>query len=151
MVSAATPYSTRLRLTHEQVAAFLDEAFPASSRRLLGQVEAVALNHVRMRLDPDPSMIRPGGIISGPTLMALADVAAYAVIAAHRGPGEMAVTNSLSIAFLRPCRYEAVYADARLLRLGRRLATVDARIWQGEEDRIIAQSTIGYALPDPGS
>lgn len=79
--------------------------------------------------------------------MALADVAAYGVIAAHHGAEAMAVTNMLSISFLRACRLEPVFADAHLLKLGRRLATVDVRIWQGSEDRLVAQSTVGYALP----
>ncbi len=92
-------------------------------------------------------MIRPGGIVSGPTLMGLVDVAAYAVVLAHIGPVAMAVTNSLNIAFLRACRLEPVMADARLLKLGRRLATVDVRIWQRVEDNLIAQATVGYTLP----
>ena len=137
----------RLCLTKEQVAAFLDEAFPPSARRQLGQVESLALNHLRMRLDPDPAMIRPGNIVSGPSLMALVDVAAYAVIAAHHGPEAMAVTSTLSISFLRACHVEPIIADAHLLKLGRRLATVDVRIWQRTEERIIAQATVGYAMP----
>ena len=136
-----------LRLTAEQVTAFLDAAFPAETRHLLGEVDSVAPGHLRMRLDPHPSMKRPGDIVSGPALMALADVAAYGVIAAHHGPEAMAVTNALSINFLRACRFELIFVDARLLKLGRRLATVDVRIWQGDEDRLIAQSTVGYALP----
>ncbi|MDB5711579.1 MAG: PaaI family thioesterase [Sphingomonas bacterium] len=79
--------------------------------------------------------------------MALVDVAAYAVVAAHHGPEAMAVTSSLSISFLRTCRFEPVFADAELLKLGRRLATVDVRVWQQEEARLIAQSTVGYSLP----
>jgi uncharacterized protein (TIGR00369 family) len=146
MTSAATP-PLQLRLTREEVAAFLDQSFPSASRRQLGEVESLSLNRLRMRLDPDPSMIRPGNLISGPTLMALVDVAAYAVIAAHNGPKAMAVTNALSISFLRGCQFEAVMVDATILKLGRRLATVDVRIWQRSEDRIIAQSTVGYALP----
>ena len=59
----------------------------------------------------------------------------------------MAVTNSLSISFLRACQFEPIYADARILKLGRRLATVDVRVWQRTEDRLIAQSTVGYAMP----
>ena len=142
-----SPSPLRLRLTREQVASSLDDAFPTSSRGQLGEVEDLALNHLRMRLDPDPSMIRPGNLVSGPSLMALVDVSAYAVIAAHHGPEAMAVTNSLSISFLRGCRFDRIFADARLLKLGRRLATVDVRVWQGEEENIVAQSTVGYALP----
>ncbi|CDO36395.1 MULTISPECIES: PaaI family thioesterase [Novosphingobium] len=147
MTVSASPSALTLRLTKAQVAAFLDDTFPESSRPLLGQVESLALNHLRMRLDPDPSMRRPGNIVSGPSLMALVDVAAYAVIAAHNGPEAMAVTNALSISFLRACQFEPIYADARILKLGRRLASVDVRIWQRSEDRLVAQSTVGYALP----
>ena len=92
-------------------------------------------------------MRRPGDIVSGSTLMSLADVAAYAVILAHHGLEAMAVTNNLSIAFLRPCRFELVIGDARLLKLGRRMATVDVRLWQRTEDRLITQATVGYSLP----
>ena len=80
-------------------------------------------------------------------MMGLVDVAAYAVILAHIGPVAMAMTNTLTINFLRVCRMEPVYADARLLKLGRRLASVDVRLWQGSEDRLVAQATVGYALP----
>jgi uncharacterized protein (TIGR00369 family) len=137
----------QLRLTEAQVLVFLDEAFPASIRPSLGRIESLTLNHLRMRLDPDRSMRRPGDIVSGPALMALVDVAAYAVIAAHHGAEAMAVTNSLSISFLRACQFEPTFADATILKLGRRLATVDVRLWQRSEDRLIAQSTVGYALP----
>lgn len=100
-----------------------------------------------MMLIPGAETIRPGNIVSGPTLMGLADVAAYAVILAHIGPVAMAVTNTLNINFLRACRREPVYADARLLKLGRRLATVDVQIWQDTELRLVAQASAGYALP----
>lgn len=136
-----------LRLTVAELSAFLDAAFPSSARATLGEVESLARGRLRMRLDPLPAMARPGGIVSGPTLMALADVAAYGVIAAHHGPEAMAVTNALSISFLRACRFEPIVADAHLMKLGRRLATVDVRIWQGAEDRLVAQATVGYALP----
>jgi uncharacterized protein (TIGR00369 family) len=79
--------------------------------------------------------------------MGLIDVAAYAVVLAHIGPVAMAVTTSLTVNFLRGCRMDAVTADARLLKLGRRLATVDVRLWQDGEDRPVAQATVGYALP----
>lgn len=131
----------------DALAAFIDQSFPPAARPAFGRIVAVAPDHVRMRLDPGPDMIRPGGIVSGPTLMGLADVAAWAVVLAHVGPVAMAVTNSLSITFLRACQLEAVIADARLLKLGRRLASVDVRLWQGDEQRLVAQATVGYALP----
>jgi len=131
----------------EGLAAFLDSAFPAAARASLGEVAFVRLNHVQMTLQPQPEMARPGNIVSGPALMALIDVAAYAVVLAHIGPVAMAVTHSMNVAFLRACRWSTVVADARLIKLGKRLATVDVRLWQGSEEHLIAQSTVGYALP----
>ncbi len=141
------PSEQTLRLDAQALAAFLDTAFPAAARPAFGEVVSVAPRHVRMVLNPGPESIRPGNIVSGPTLMGLADVAAYAVVLAHIGPVGMTVTNTLAITFLRACRRERITADARLLKLGRRLATVEVRIWQDAEDRPVAHATIGYAIP----
>jgi uncharacterized protein (TIGR00369 family) len=141
------PCGRILRLDAAAVAAFLDAAFPAAARRGFGEIVSVAAGHARMRLVPDENAIRPGNIVSGPVLMGLADVAAYAMVLAHIGPVGMAVTNTLNIHFLRACQREPVFADARLLKLGRRLATVDVRLWQGAEDFLVAQASVGYALP----
>lgn len=134
-------------LTSHELADFLDRAFTPAARPAFGQLVAVEAGHVRMRLDPTPDMLRPGEIVSGPTLMGFIDVAAYAVVLAHVGPLAMAVTHALNISFLRACRCETIFADARLLKLGRRLATVDVRVWQDTDDRLNAQATVGYAIP----
>lgn len=136
-----------LQFDAEGLAAFIDQSFPPKARRSLGELVSIAPAHARLRLDPDEEMIRPGGIVSGPVLMGVVDVAAWAVVLAHVGPVAMAVTHSLNMTFLRGCAVAPVVADARLLKLGRRLATIDVRLWQGDEDRLIAQSTVGYALP----
>ena len=147
MTPDAIPSPQHLRLSLAELAAFLDTAFPAEARPGLGELVSIAPGRARMSLQPTPAMIRPGGIVSGPTLMGLIDVAAYAAVLAHIGAVEMAVTNTLSVSFLRACRLEPVVADARLLKLGRRFASVDVRLWQASEDRLVAQATVGYALP----
>ena len=141
------PTDWTLSLSAAELSDFLDAAFPAAARPDFGELLAIDPGQVRMRLAPRPDMLRPGGLVSGPALMGLVDVAAYAVVAAHVGRVPMAVTATLSIAFLRACRCHPVFADARLLKLGRRLATVDVRLWQDEEARLLAQATVGYALP----
>jgi uncharacterized protein (TIGR00369 family) len=136
-----------LRLTLAELSAVLDDAFPAAARPSYGKVVDVRPGHIRMALEPDPSMTRPGGYVAGPALMGLADVAAYAVVLAHVGVVPMAVTQHFAITFLRPCRRETIVADAALLKLGRRVAAVDVRLWQDGEERLIAQASVGYALP----
>ncbi len=59
----------------------------------------------------------------------------------------MAVTNSLTIHFLRGCQPRPVFADAHLLRLGRRIVTTDVRIWTESAQRLVAQATVAYTLP----
>src|ERR1700741_4491811 len=117
------PSPEQLRLSADELAAFLDTA---EARSKLGDLVDVAPGHVRMGLEPDASMIRPGGIVSGQTLRALIDLAAYAVVLAHIGPVEMAVTNTSSVSILNACRLERVFADARPLR--RRFASLDLRL-----------------------
>src|SRR5690242_8031401 len=106
----------QLRLSKYELSKVLDQAFPVAARPLLGELVSVAVDHVRMRLAPQDSMLRPGGIVSGPSQVALIDVAAYAVILAHIGAIEMAVTSTLSVSFLRSCKPEDIIADARLLK-----------------------------------
>src|SRR3546814_12824173 len=77
------------------------------------------------RLDPVDTMLRPGGLISGPTQMGLADMAAYALVLAHIGPVAMAVTSAPNYPFLRPCLPRPLTAEAPLLRLGQRPAVMD--------------------------
>ena len=134
-------------MTVEALEEFLSGAFPdrPDSR---GRVIGVSPGQTISRLTPTDAMLRPGGIVSGPTQMALVDLAAYAVVLAHIGPVAMAVTSTLSISFLRACRHAPLFATATMLKLGRRLATIDVRLWQeGEEDQPIAQSTVTYAIP----
>src|SRR6201987_4066131 len=68
-------------------------------------------------------MLRPGGTISGPTLMALADFAMYVGLLSAIGPVGLAVTTNLTINFLRKGQpRQDVLAAPRFLKLGKRLA-----------------------------
>jgi uncharacterized protein (TIGR00369 family) len=94
-------------------------------------------------------LLRPGGVISGPALMSLSDTAAYALVLAHIGDQLMAVTSSLTMHFLRGARPGDIHAEAEMLRLGRRNAVCEVRLWTEGRDRLAAQATVTYALPQP--
>jgi uncharacterized protein (TIGR00369 family) len=94
-------------------------------------------------------LLRPGGVISGPALMSLADTAAYALVLAHVGDQLMAVTSQLSMNFLRGAQPGDLYAEAEMLRLGRRNAVCDVRLWTEGPERLAAQANVTYALPLP--
>ena len=142
-----TAHPLTLKLSAKQLADFFVEAFPDQDHAS-HLFEQLRPGFLRMRQSSDTAMMRPGGIVSGPTQMALADRAAYAVILAHIGIVPMAVTSNLNMSFLRGLQPRDFYADAQLIKLGRRLATVDVRIWQDDPESLAAQSTVTYALPE---
>ncbi|WP_260583848.1 PaaI family thioesterase [Sphingopyxis sp. PET50] len=74
-------------------------------------------------------------------------MAAYALVLAHIGPVAMAVTSGLNYQFLRPCRPGPLFADASMLRLGKRLAVMDVRIWTDDPDKPVGQANVTYAIP----
>ena len=134
-------------MTVAEMAAFFAGAFPERAGVTATTVTEISPGRVLVTLDPQPANLRPGNLVSGPTQMGLADHAAYAVILAHIGPVAMAVTSNLNYSFLRGVLLGRIYAEARLLRLGRRLATVDVQLYQDDRTRPVGQATVTYALP----
>lgn len=136
-----------IKMDAEALNAFLLRAFPEGDPRQMPSVVEVSEGRALMRLGFETRQLRPGGVISGPTLMALADTGAYAVVLAHIGEVAMAVTTSLTIHFLRGCKPGDLYAEATLLKLGRRIATVDVLMWTESRERAAAKATVAYAIP----
>ena len=100
---------------------------------------------VTQRLDR-ATMLRPPAVVSGAAQMSLADAAAYILVLGHVGEVLMAVTSNLSMNFLRVAPAGDLWAEATMLRLGRRLAVMDVRLWT-DPARISAQANVTYALP----
>jgi uncharacterized protein (TIGR00369 family) len=91
---------------------------------------------------------RPGDSVSGPTMMALADAAAWLATLSRIGPVALAVTSSLTINFLRkPPLDGALLAEASLVRLGRTLSVCDVRVVSTGNDQLVATSSVTYAIP----
>jgi uncharacterized protein (TIGR00369 family) len=142
-----TPSEGVVVMNAEALNRFMAEAFPESSDEARARVMAVSPGFVRASRRTAEADLRPGAIVSGPTQMALADLAAYALVLAHIGPVAMAVTSAFTMHFLRPCPPGELFADARLLRLGRRIVTMDVRLWTRSPDAPVAQATVAYTQP----
>jgi uncharacterized protein (TIGR00369 family) len=112
-------------------------------------VEAVWERGCRVRQAFRQRSLRPGGTISGPTMMALADFAMYVAVLAAIGPVPLAVTINLNINFLRKAAPRDLLAEARLLKLGKRLATGEVTICSQGETEPVAHATSTYSIP-PG-
>lgn len=96
------------------------------------------------------AMLRPGGTVSGPTLMALADCAMYVVLLSAIGPVGLAVTTNLNINFLRKgAPGQDVLAAAKILKLGKRLAVGEVSLTSGASPEPIAHVTATYSIPTP--
>ncbi|MGO4724801.1 MULTISPECIES: PaaI family thioesterase [unclassified Inquilinus] len=94
--------------------------------------------------------VRPGGTITGPALFGLADVALYAAVLSRIGRVELAVTTSMAINFLRRPALVPVIAEARLLKLGRRLAYGEVLLFSEGEAEPVAHATGTYSIPPRG-
>lgn len=111
------------------------------------RVEHVEEKFVRVRMLHHSRHLRPGGTVSGPTMMTLADTAMYLAVLAMIGPVALAVTTSLNINFLRKPAPQDLIAECRLLKLGSRLAVGDVTMFSDGETDPVAQATVTYSIP----
>jgi uncharacterized protein (TIGR00369 family) len=138
-------------MTVEELERFLRREFPQGFHSDSGLgIEAVWERGCRVRQAFRPMSVRPGGTISGPTMMALADFAMYVAVLATIGPVPLAVTINLNINFLRKAAPRDLVAEARLLKLGKRLAMGEVTICSDGEAEPVAHVTSIYSIP-PGS
>tara|TARA_R110002049_G_scaffold10127_1_gene50062 strand:- start:16553 stop:16960 length:408 start_codon:yes stop_codon:yes gene_type:complete len=130
------------------------DALTVFMRDVFDQVaDDFAIDHVEegaitMRLLTSHRHLRPGGTVSGPSMFALADVAAYLVTLAMIGPKALAVTTNCSIDFMRkPLADVNLIAHAKLLKLGKQLSVTDVLIYSEGSDKPVARASLTYAIP----
>ena len=115
------------------------------------RLERFRAGDVAVRLPYSEVLLRPGGTICGPALMALADITLYGLVLSMIGRVELAVTTNLNVHFLSRPAPEDVIAEGRILKLGRRLAVGEVIMHSAGDPRPICHVTGTYALPpDPG-
>lgn len=130
----------------DELNGFLERAFPEVAGRFV--VEAVAADSLLLRLKVGASNLRPGGTVSGATIFELADMAVYLAILARIGAKALTVTTSASIDYLRKPPGEAdLLGEARLLKLGQRLAVGDVLIRSDAGPNIIARASLTFSIP----
>ncbi|MFP5262700.1 MAG: PaaI family thioesterase [Blastocatellia bacterium] len=134
------------RMSAEELEAFLYSHFPDTHTASF-RVEEVGERFARLRLLYHDRHLRPGGTISGPSLMTLADTAMYVAVLAMIGPVALAVTTNLNINFLRKPSRSDVIAQARLLKLGKRLAVGDVTMYSDGDAEPVAHATLTYSIP----
>lgn len=100
-----------------------------------------------VRLEVKETDLRPGGYVSGPTQMSMADTAAYFAVMTRIGLEPMTVTSNLNINFLRPCIGKIVLAEGRLMKIGKALAVIEVDIRIEGADKPSSHAIVTYAIP----
>ena len=133
-------------MTAEQLEEFLESHFPGIIGATI-RIEKTDHMFAQVRLLYEDRHLRPGGTISGPSLMTLADTAMYVAVLAMIGPVALAVTTNLNINFLRKPSAADVIGQARLLKLGKRLAVGEVIMYSENEPDPVAHATVTYSIP----
>ena len=134
------------QMTAADLEAFLAAQFPQLDA-LPFKIERVEERLVEVRLLYADAHLRPGGTISGPALMSLADAAMYLLVLSLIGPVALAVTTNLNINLLRKPQPGDVLAQAELLKLGARLAVGSVTMFSSGDSEPVAHATVTYSIP----
>ncbi|MGB0748234.1 MAG: PaaI family thioesterase [Magnetospiraceae bacterium] len=95
----------------------------------------------------DPTHLRPGGTVSGPAMMMVADVVMFGVVLSVLGPVKQAVTTNFNINFLRRPGPEALVVEGDAIKIGKRLAVLEVTLFSENDHDPVAHATGTYSIP----
>lgn len=133
-----------VRPTRDELAAFLATEFPQTKVSILdtGPRRAVVAHEITQ------AELRPGGTVSGPVMMTVADVALYVAILGEIGLVPLTVTTSLNINFMRkPSADRRIVGECRLMKVGRTLAVGEVTMYSEGDEEPVAHAVGTYAIP----
>ena len=131
-------------VTKAELAEFLKREFPQNKCT----IDALAAKSATVRNEIGASELRPGGTVSGPVMMTVADVALYVAILAEIGVVPLAVTTSLNFNFMRkPASDRAIIGVCKMLKIGRTLAVGEVTLYSEGQAEPVAHAVGTYAIP----
>ena len=133
------------KMTPEEIKRFIEKCFPQA--RMPIEIEELRDGFLRIRAPITDRYLRPGGTVSGPVLMTIADTAMYWMVLGMIGPVALALTTNLNIDFLRTPTAADIIAEAEMLKLGRRLAVGRVTMFSDGSDEPVAHATVTYSIP----
>lgn len=137
------------RMTASEIKDFMQKVFPQA--RMPIEVEELRDGFLRLRVPVTERYLRPGGTVSGPALMTIADTAMYYLVLGMIGPVALALTTNLNMNFLRAPKLADVIAEAEMLKLGKRLAVGQVTIYSDGSNEPVAHATVTYSIPPDAS
>ncbi|GAB1270008.1 PaaI family thioesterase [Aurantivibrio infirmus] len=130
--------------TKEEVQTFFEQQFEGT--KLI--VESLGNKQAKLRRPVTKQDLRPGGTVSGPFMMALADAALYAAIFGELGITAMAVTTNMNINFLqRPVASSDLLAECSLLKVGKSLVVGEVSILSDGNTNPVAHAVGTFSIP----
>jgi uncharacterized protein (TIGR00369 family) len=131
-------------VTKEELVNFFEKDFPQANFIIenIGEKSAT----IRKKINQDH--LRPGGTVSGPVLMEMADLALYVAILNEIGLVALAVTTNLNINFLRkPSSEKDIIAKCKLIKIGKTLVVGEVSIYSEGLIEPVAHAVGTYAIP----
>jgi uncharacterized protein (TIGR00369 family) len=130
--------------TKEEISEFIAAEFPHTKCVIV----EVGVGGATVSHPVSAAELRPGGTVSGPVLMATADLALYVAILGRIGIVPLAVTTSLNINFLRkPVASRSVIGVCKLLKLGKSLAVGEVALYSEGQSDMVAHVVATYSIP----
>jgi uncharacterized protein (TIGR00369 family) len=143
-MSAGPHHSPEPGVDQARLAAFLLDQFPQTRCR----IEAAAAGTATIRHPVGAAELRPGGTVSGPVMMTVADVALYVALLSQIGIVPLAVTTNLNINFLRkPSADKDIIGVCRMKKVGKSLAVGEVDLFSEGDPEPVAHAVGTYAIP----
>ena len=131
-------------MTASEIQTLLQKEFPNYKMK----IKSCKNRRARITMFIDNSHLRPGGTVSGPSMMMLADLTVYAAILNTIGSVVLAVTTNLNINFLRkPEPDKNLVGESKLMKVGKRLIVGEVSIYSENDPEIVAHATCTYSVP----
>ena len=138
-----------LKMNAAELKAFLLAEFPQVADEF--DITGLSAARLEVALRVGDKHLRPGGTVSGPSMFALADVAAYLHILSLIGPKALAVTTNCGIDFMRkPSAGADLLCKNEVVKLGRSLAVCQSLIYSTDQTQPVARANLTYASPRDG-
>ena len=148
MADSAPPPTERLPPSPADIQAIVHAGVPIAAGWDVEVLEA-AEGRAVVRLPFRPDLLRPGGAVSGPALMGLADVAIWAALLGVTGGRDESVTSTMTVNFLRPFAPGPVLAEARLLKRGKRMVFGEVLLRAEGGEEVSAHVTASWVVIAP--
>ncbi len=130
--------------TKEELMDFFKRDFPQADFL----IESIDNQSATIRKEINQNHLRPGGTVSGPVLMEVADAALYVAILGEIGLVALAVTTNLNITFLRkPSSDKDIIATCKLLKVGKLLVIGEVSLFSDGSSEPVAHAVGTYAIP----